>query len=122
MQKLQHEKEELIREKERITHEHLQEAYQTNMHLHQRIMQLEGAFQSTERLLCEKEQQICELEEVPKIPVSPDEQLEMKHRLIMATSSNIISLALEHRTVDQTLTYYFNAITATFVQYSIDLT
>lgn len=115
MQKLQHEKEELIREKERITQEHLQEAYNTNMHLHRRTTRLEGAFQSAERLLCEKEQQICELEEVPKIPVSPDEQLETEHRLIMAASSNIISLALEHQTVDQTLTYYFNAITTTSV-------
>ena len=40
----------------------------------------------------------------------------------MEASLNIVSLALEHRTVDQTLSYYFNAITASFVQYAIDLT
>ena len=40
----------------------------------------------------------------------------------MEASSNIVSLALENRTVDQTLTYYFNALTAFSVQYTIDLT
>ena len=42
--------------------------------------------------------------------------------LVMEASSNIVSLALENRTVDQMLTYYFNALTASFVQYTIDLT
>lgn len=40
----------------------------------------------------------------------------------MEASSNIVSLALEHRTVDQTLTYYYNAITASSIQYAVDLT
>ena len=40
----------------------------------------------------------------------------------MEASSNIVSLALEHCTVDQTLTYYFNALAATSIQYSINLT
>ena len=40
----------------------------------------------------------------------------------MEASSNIVSLALEHRTVDQTLTYYYNALTASSVQYAADLT
>ena len=40
----------------------------------------------------------------------------------MEASSNIVSLALEDRTVDQTLTFYFNALTASSVQYTIDLT
>ena len=40
----------------------------------------------------------------------------------MAASSNIVSLALEHYMVDQMLTYYFNAIATTSVQYLIDLT
>ena len=122
MQKIKDEKEELIREKERITQEHHQEAYQTNMHLHRRSMQLEGALQNAERLLRERAQQIYKLEEIPRIPVSPDDQMETEDRLIMAASSNIVSLALEYRMVDQTLTYYVNAITATSVQYSIDLT
>ena len=92
-----------------------------NLQLHCRTTQLEGAFQNAERLLREREQQIRKLEEIPKIPVSSYDQLEIEHRLIM-TSSNIISLDLEHRTVDQMLTYYFNAITTSSVQYSIDLT
>ena len=70
----------------------------------------------------ERAQQIHELEEVPRIPVLPDDQMEMEQRLLMAASSNIVSLALEHRMVNQTRTYYFNAITTTSVQYSIDLT
>ena len=70
----------------------------------------------------ERAQHIRELEEVLKIPVLPDEQLETEHRLVMEASSNIVSLALEHRTVDQMLTYYYNAITASFVQYAVDLT
>ena len=92
------------------------------MNLHRRTTNLEAACQKAETLPCEKAQQICELEEVPKIPVSPNEQLEIEHRLIMEASSNIVSLALEHRMVDQMLTYYFNAIATTSVQYSIDLT
>ena len=40
----------------------------------------------------------------------------------MEASSNIVSLALENRTIDQTLTYYFNALTASSIQYTIDLT
>ena len=39
----------------------------------------------------------------------------------MKASSNIVSLALENRKVHM-LTYYFNAIIASSVQYSIDLT
>ena len=67
-------------------------------------------------------QQVHELEEVPKIPISPDDQLENEHRLVMEASSNIVSLDLENRTVDKTLTYYFNALSASSVQYTIDLT
>ena len=47
--------------------------------------------------------------------------METEHRLVMAASSNIVSLALEHRMVDKALTYYFNAIATISVQYSIDL-
>ena len=92
------------------------------MSLHRRTIELETALQKCETLLREKTQQIHELEEIPKIPVSPDDQLETEHRLIMEASSNIVSLALENRTVDQTLTYYFNALTASSVQYTVDLT
>ena len=63
-------------------------------------MQLEDALQRAERLLRKRAQQIRELEEIPKIPVSLDDQLETKLRLIMEASSNLVSLALEHRTVD----------------------
>ena len=63
-----------------------------------------------------------ELEEIPNIPISPDDQLETEHRLVLEASSNLVNLALEDRTVDQTLTYYFNALTSCSVQYSIDLT
>ena len=62
------------------------------------------------------------IEEIPKIPVLPDDELETEHQMIMAASSSIVSLALEHRTVDQTLSYYFNAITTSSVQDSTDLT
>ena len=48
--------------------------------------------------------------------------MEIEHMLVMAASSNIVSLALEHHTVDQMLAYYFNDIIATLVQYFIDLT
>ena len=40
----------------------------------------------------------------------------------MEASSNIVSLALESRSVDQTLTLYYNALIASSVQYSTDLT
>ena len=40
----------------------------------------------------------------------------------MAASSNIVSLVLEHRMLDQTLSYYFNAITASSIQYFVELT
>ena len=40
----------------------------------------------------------------------------------MEASSNIVSLALENCTIDQTLTYYFNALIASSVQYMVDLT
>ena len=40
----------------------------------------------------------------------------------MEASSNMVSLALEDRIVDQTLTFYFNALTASSVQYTTDLT
>ena len=43
------------------------------MNLHRRTTDLEAALQKAETLLHEKAQQISELEEVPKIPVSPDE-------------------------------------------------
>ena len=46
----------------------------------------------------------------------------MEHKMIMVASSNIVSLALENHTVDQMLTYYFNAIIASSVQYLINLT
>ena len=112
----------LIKEKAQIMQEHIQEAYQTNMSLHRRTIELEKALQEAEALLREKMQLVRELEEIPKIPISPDDQLETKHGLILEASSNIVNLALEDRTVDQTLTYYFNALTSCFVQYSIDLT
>ena len=102
--------------------QHIQEAYQTNLQLHGRTTQQESAFQNIERLFWEREQQIHELEEILKIRITLDDQLATKHRMIMVASSNIVSLALEHRTMDQMLTYYFSAITATSVQYSIDLT
>ena len=51
-------------------------------------------------LLREKSHQIRELEEIPKIPVSPDDQLENEHKLVMEASSNIVSLALENHIVD----------------------
>ena len=57
---------------------------------------MEATLQSAKSLLCERAQQIRELEEIPKILVSPDDQLEMEHRLIMENSSNIVSLALEN--------------------------
>ena len=59
---------------------HIQEMYITNLHLHQRTTTLENALQRVETLLRERAQLIRELEEVPKIPVSPDEQLETEHR------------------------------------------
>ena len=40
----------------------------------------------------------------------------------MEASSNIVSSALEHHMVDQTLTYYYNTITASSVLYAVDLT
>ena len=40
----------------------------------------------------------------------------------MEASSNIVSLALESRSVDQTLTLYYNALIASVVQYSTNLT
>ena len=70
-----------------------------NMSLHHRTTELETALQRSNTLLREKSQQIRELEEIPKIPVSPDDQLENEHRLIMEASS-LVSLALENRTVD----------------------
>ena len=94
----------------------------TNLNLHRRTTDLEAALQKAETLLRERAQQIRELEEDPKIPVSPDEQLETEHRMVMEASSNIVSLALEDRTVDQTLTLYFNALTASSIQYATDLT
>ena len=79
-----------------IIDEQVQHAYKMNMDLHHCTMQLEQVFQWKEQLLCQREQQIKELEEVPKIPVSPDEQLEKDHKMIMMASSNIVTLALEH--------------------------
>ena len=70
----------------------------TNLNLHRRSIDLETALQKVETLLTERAEQIWELEEVPKIPVLPDEQLEMEHRMVMEASSNIVSfLALEDR-------------------------
>lgn len=92
------------------------------MSLYRHTIELETALQRSETLLREKSQQIRELEEIPKIPVSKKDQLENEHRLLMEASSNIVSLALENRTADQTLTYYFNALTASSVQYTVDLT
>ena len=79
IQKIKAHNEELIRDKERITQDHLKEAYRTNLHLHRRSTQLEDALQGAERLIRERAQQIRELEEIPKIPVSLDDQLEMEH-------------------------------------------
>ena len=112
----------MVKEKDRITQEHIQESYLTNLNLHRWTTDLEWALQHTEALLREQTQQVRELEDVPKIPVSPDEQLETEHRLVMEASSNIVSLALESRSVDQTLTLYYNALTASAIQYSTDLT
>ena len=69
-----------------------------------------------------REQHIKELEEIPRILVSPDEQLENDHRLIMTTSSNVITLALELQIVNQMLSFFYNTIFASSVQHCIDLT
>lgn len=114
--------EQLIKEKERITQDHIQEAYQTNMNLHRRTAQLEKALQEAETLSRERAQQVHEMEEIPKIPISPDDQLETEHRIVMQASSNMVDLALERCSVDQTLTLYYNSLTASAVQYSTDLT
>ena len=111
IQRLRDENDKLVKEKDRITQEHIQESYLTNLNLHRRTVELEQALQKTEALLRERTQQVHELEEIPKIPVSPDDQLETEHRLILEASSNIVSLALESRSVDQTLTLYYNALT-----------
>ena len=86
-----------------------------NMSLHCYTTELEIALQKTETLLCERSQEVRELEEIQKIPVSPDDQLENEHRLVMEASSNTISLALEKHIVDQMLTYYFNAMIASSI-------
>ena len=112
----------LIKEKAQITQAHIQEAYQTNMSLHRRTTELEQALREAEHLLREKTQLVRELEEIPKIPISLDDQLEAEHRLILESSSNIVNLALEDRTIDQILAYYFNALTSCSAQYSVDLT
>ena len=112
----------LIRDKELITQQHIQEAYETNMSLHRRNAELQKALHEAEALSRERAQQVREMEEVPKIPISPDDQLETEHRLVMEASSEIVSLALESRSVDQTLTMYYNALTASAVQYSVNLT
>ena len=62
------------------------------------------------------------MEDIQKIPISPDDQLETEHRQLLEASSNLVNLALEDRTVDQTLTYFFNSLTSCSVQYSVDLT
>ena len=67
-------------------------------------------------------QQVRELQEIPKIPISSNDQLENEHILVLEASSNLESLALENQTVDQMLTYYFQALTSSSVQYTIDLT
>ena len=82
----------------------------TNLNLHRRSIDLEAVLQKAETLLRERAQQIRELEEVSKIPVLSDEQLEIEHKLVMEASSNIVSLDVEDCTVDQTLTFYFNAL------------
>ena len=74
---------------------HIQETYLTNLNLHRQTVDLEQALQKTEALLRERTQQVHELEEVPKIRVSPDDQLETEHHLVTEASSNIVSLALE---------------------------
>ena len=121
IQELRQQNDKLVKEKDRITQEHIQEAYLTNLNLHHRTIELEQALHKAETLLREKAQQVRELEEIPKIPVSPDEQLETEHRLVMEASLNIVSLALETRSVDQTLTLYFNALLASSIQYITDL-
>ena len=92
------------------------------MSLHRRTTNLENTLQEAEALLREKTQLVRELEEIPKIPISPDDQLETEYRLVLEASSNLVNLALEDRTVDQMLTHYFNALTSCSIQYSIDLT
>ena len=67
------------------------------MSLHRRTMELEKALKEAETLLRERTQQVHELEEVPKIPISSDDQLETEHRLVMQASSNLVNLALEKR-------------------------
>ena len=114
--------EQLVKEKECITNEHIQEAYLTNLNLHQRTTDLEKALHDAEAVSRERARLIREMEEIPKIPISLDDQLETEHRLVMQASSNMVDLALEQRSVDQTLTLYYNSLTASSVQYSTDLT
>ena len=114
--------EQLVKEKECITKEHIQEAYLTNLNLHQRTTDLEKALHDAEAVSRERARLIREMEEIPKIPISPDDQLETEHRIVMQASSNMVDLALEQRSVDQTLTLYYNSLTASSVQYSTDLT
>ena len=122
IQRLRQENDKLVKDKERITQEHIQESYLTNLNLHRRTVELEQTLQKTEALLRERTQQVREMEEIPKIPISPNDQLETEHRLLMQASSNMVDLALEHRSADQTLTLYYNSLTASSVQYSTVLT
>lgn len=92
---LREENDKLVKEKDRITQEHIQESYLTNLNLHRWTTELERALHKAEALLRERTQQVRELEDVPKIPVSPDEQLETEHRIVMEASSNMVDLALE---------------------------
>ena len=73
LQNIKHHNDKLIQEKEQLTTTHIQEAYQTNLSLHRRTNELEKALQEAETLLRERTQLVRELEEVPKIPVSPDD-------------------------------------------------
>ena len=97
IQRLREENDKLVKEKDRITQEHIQETYLTNLNLHWRTTDLEQALHQTEALLRERTQQVRELDDVPEIPVSPDEQLETEHRIVMEASSNMVDLALETR-------------------------
>ena len=92
------------------------------MSLHRRNAKLEKALQEAETASRERAQLVRELEEITKMPISPDDQLETEHRIVMQASSNMVDLALEHHSVDHTLTLYYNSLTASSIQYSIDLT
>ena len=73
LQSIKAQNDKLIKEKAHITQEHIQEAYQMNMSLHRRTMELEQALREAEQLLRARTQLVREMEEIPKIPISPDD-------------------------------------------------